>query len=115
MQTGDHVRMDLAYGRWSPRTRATVDAVTVLFLIFYLGFLLAGGISSTAYSIEFGERARSLWRPYMWPIKVVMCVAILLMLLQAVAQFIRNVAEARGAPLPSGLDPVRDHLGEGSA
>ncbi len=115
MQTGDHVRMDLAYGRWSPRTRATVDAVTVLFLIFYLGFLLAGGISSTAYSIEFGERARSLWRPYMWPIKVVMCVAIALMLLQAVAQFIRNVAEARGEPLPSGLDPVRDHLGEGSA
>ena len=44
-----------------------------------------------------------------------MCVAIALMLLQAVAQFIRNVAEARGAPLPSGLDPVRDHLGEGSA
>lgn len=100
MQMGDHVRMDLVYGRWSPRTRAAVDAFTGLFLLFYLVFLLLGGFSSTAYAIEFAERGRSIWRPYMWPIKVVMCAAIFLMLLQAVAQLIRDIAEARGEPLP---------------
>src|SRR5918994_6355949 len=31
-----HVRMDLWYSRWSPRRRATVDAFTIVFLIFYL-------------------------------------------------------------------------------
>jgi len=100
LQMDSHVRMDLAYSRWSPRTKAAVDAVTVLFLIFYLGVLLAGGIASAQYAIQYGETYYSSWAPKMAPIKVIMCVGIVLMILQAVAVFFRNVAEARGKPLP---------------
>ncbi|MCF3936375.1 TRAP transporter small permease subunit [Acuticoccus sp. M5D2P5] len=96
MQLGDHVRMDLAYGAWSPRTKAAVDAVTILFLIFYIVILLYGGISSTIYAIAYGERAYSAWRPYMWPIKVIMCAGIALMLLQSIATFFRDLADALG-------------------
>jgi TRAP-type mannitol/chloroaromatic compound transport system permease small subunit len=91
-----HVRMDLWYSRWSPRRRATVDAFTVVFLVFYLGFMLYGGISSTAYAIRYGETSYSSWAPYMAPIKIVMCVGIALMLLQAVAEFFKDIAAARG-------------------
>ena len=35
IQMGSNVRMDLFYGNWSLRTRAMVDSVTVLFLLFY--------------------------------------------------------------------------------
>jgi TRAP-type mannitol/chloroaromatic compound transport system permease small subunit len=35
-----HVRMDLLYGRWSDKKKAKMDAITGLFLIFYLVFLL---------------------------------------------------------------------------
>ena len=70
IQLGSNVRMDLLYGGWSDRRKAIFDAVTVLFLLFYLGVLLYGGWLSTAYSIEYGERTRTAWRPYMWPIKV---------------------------------------------
>ena len=42
MQIDAHVRMDLLYGRWSDRTKAAVDAITILFLIFYLMLLLYG-------------------------------------------------------------------------
>ena len=100
MQLDAHVRMDLAYGRWSDRRKAGVDAVTLLFLAVYLGFLLYGGVSSTTYAIEYGERSYSSWRPYMAPIKIVMCVGIVLMLVQVTATFIRNVAAARGGPIP---------------
>ncbi len=100
LQIDSHVRMDLAYSRWSPRTKAAVDAVTVLFLIFYLGVLLMGGIASTQYAIRYDETFYSSWAPPMAPIKIIMCVGIVLMLLQAVAVFFRNVAEARGKPLP---------------
>ncbi|MGF1477094.1 MAG: TRAP transporter small permease subunit [Geminicoccaceae bacterium] len=100
LQQDAHVRMDLAYSRWSPRTKAAVDGVTILFLIFFLGLLLYGGISSSTYALEYGERSYSAWRPYMAPIKILMTVAIFLMLLQAVAVFCRNVASARGEPLP---------------
>ena len=99
IQQGGHVRMDLFYGSWSARTRAIVDAVTVLFLVFFLVVLLYGGIGSTLYSIEFNERAPSAWRPLMWPIKAVMCVGIVLMLLQAVAEFFKDIGRLRGVEL----------------
>ncbi|MBI1385153.1 MAG: TRAP transporter small permease subunit [Rhizobiales bacterium] len=99
MQQNEHVRMDLLYGAWSDRTRAWVDAFTVLFLIFYLFWLLAGAVSSTQYAIAYGERSYSAWRPYMWPIKVVMTFAIFLMLLQAISALIKDVAKLRGEEL----------------
>ena len=96
IQQGAHVRMDLFYADWKPRTKAFFDAFTCLFLIFYLVVLLYGGISSSTYAIEFGERAHSVWRPYMWPVKVVATFGIFLMLLQASAELIRDIARARG-------------------
>jgi TRAP-type mannitol/chloroaromatic compound transport system permease small subunit len=99
MQLDSHVRMDLAYSRWSPKTRALVDAVSIGFLIFYLLFLLFGGISSTQYALEYGQKNYSSWAPPLAPIKIIMTVGIALMLLQAVATFFKDLAQARGKPL----------------
>jgi TRAP-type mannitol/chloroaromatic compound transport system permease small subunit len=96
MQLGDHVRMDLLYGMWSDRTKAAMDALTVLFLLFYLVILLYGGISSTQYAIQYNEVSPSLWRPQMAPIKIIMCIGIVLMLLQATATLIKDIARLRG-------------------
>ncbi|MCY0148778.1 TRAP transporter small permease subunit [Hoeflea sp. G2-23] len=96
MQLGDHVRMDLVYASWSPRRKAAVDAVTVLFLLFYLCVLLYGAVSSTTYAIEYGERAHSVWRPYMWPVKLIGGIGIFLMLLQTFAEFLRDILYLRG-------------------
>ena len=100
MQMGSHVRMDLLYGRWSERTRAKVDAVTVLLLIFYLVFLIYGGISSTSYALQYGEKSYSSWAPKMAPIKIIMTFGMVLMLLQAIATFFKSLATARGETLP---------------
>ncbi|WP_372424522.1 TRAP transporter small permease subunit [Salinarimonas chemoclinalis] len=92
MQMGSNVRMDLIYGALSPRRKALMDALTVGFLIFYLGVLLWGGIESTIYSFSFGgERSSSAWRPYMWPIKVTICIGVTLMLLQALSELAKDV------------------------
>ena len=114
---GANVRMDLFYGTWSLRRKATVDTVTVLFLIFYLGVLLYGALGSTSYSLgywgtdpiayfsglltgseEIGrlERSSTAWRPYIWPIKAIMILGLLLMLLQALAELIKDIARALG-------------------
>ena len=100
LQLGSNVRMDLLYGSWSVRTKAWVDAFTVLFLIFFLAVFLYGGVESTAYAFEYNERSATAWRPYMWPIKVIMCLGALLMLLQAVAELLRDIATLRGIELP---------------
>lgn len=126
IQLGSNVRMDLFYANWSVRKKARFDAVTVLFLIFYLGVLLYGGIGSTAYSLGhwndepltfFGqiagafftggpeaageiigraERSPTAWRPFLWPIKLVLCIGIFLMLLQAVSELFKDIACIRG-------------------
>lgn len=98
-QSDAHVRMDLFYGSWSPKQKAWVDAFTIFFLIFYLGVLLYGGLQSTGYALEYGERSATAWRPYIWPIKVIMCFGILLMILQAVAEFFKDIARIRGEEL----------------
>ena len=47
LQQDAHVRMDLIYARWRPRKQAFVDSLTAFFIVFYLGVLLLGGLSST--------------------------------------------------------------------
>ncbi|SLN27193.1 Tripartite ATP-independent periplasmic transporters, DctQ component [Roseovarius gaetbuli] len=125
IQLGSNVRMDLFYGGWSARQRAWFDAFTVLFLLFYLGMLLYGAISSTAYSlgyfgtepfaffwdlfvtfitqgpsgasekIGFMERSPTSWRPYLWPVKTILCIGVFLMLLQSLAEFFRDIGRIR--------------------
>ncbi len=99
MQLKAHVRMDVLYERWSEKKRARVDVITSGFLIFYLVVLLYGGLSSTLYALQYGQRNYSSWGPPMSPIKIIMVIGILLMLLQAVAVFFRDLAKARGKEL----------------
>jgi TRAP-type mannitol/chloroaromatic compound transport system permease small subunit len=99
MQLGDHVRMDLVYGSWSDRTKAWVDCFMVIFLFTYLGVLLYGAINSSVYSLQYGDRAPTAWRPYMWPIKLVMAFGIFAMLLQAISAFFKDIAKLLGVKL----------------
>lgn len=129
IQMGSNVRMDLFYGEWSPRRKAWFDAFTVLFLIFFLGVLFHGGMLSAAYSLGyFGtdryaffaelagafftggpdavaevtghmERTATAWRPFLWPIKLIMCLGFLLMILQALAELFRDIGRIRGVEL----------------
>jgi TRAP-type mannitol/chloroaromatic compound transport system permease small subunit len=117
VQLKANVRMDLLYGDWSVRRKAWFDVITVCFLIFYLMVLLYGAISSTAYSLgywkdeplsylfgviagteEVGrmERSPSAWRPYLWPVKVVMILGFFLMLLQCVSELFKDMLRLQG-------------------
>lgn len=117
IQMGSNVRMDLIYGEMTDRRKAMIDAMTVVFLVIYLGFLLYGGIASTAYSLgyfgsepigfftglitggaEMGflERSPTAWRPYLWPIKAVMVLGIFLMLLQVLCELAKDILRLQG-------------------
>ena len=117
IQMGSNVRMDLIYGEMTDRRKAAIDALTVVFLLIYLGFLLYGGLASTAYSlgyfgsepvsfftglltgteeVGFLERSPTAWRPYLWPIKTVMVIGILLMLLQVLCELAKDILRLQG-------------------
>lgn len=89
LKDNTHVRMDLFYDRFSPRGKAWLDLATVGCLIFYLGILLWGSISSLQFSIQTDQRLPSVWRPSVVPIKWLMTLCLGLMLLQSFALAIR--------------------------
>ena len=92
MLMDDHVRMDLFYGRLSEKGKAKMDIFTSFFLIFYLAVLFFGSITSLIYTIETKQKLFTAWAPYVWPIKTLMLIGILLMLLQAFSSLFKNIA-----------------------
>ena len=93
MLTDDHVRMDLIYSKLKDKTKALLDSITSVFLIFYLVVLFYGSISSLTYTIETNQRLFTAWAPYVWPIKSIMTFGIGLMLLQSIAIFFKDIAK----------------------
>ena len=96
MLTDDHVRMDLFYGKLSNKGKAKMDVFTSFFLIFYLIILFIGSITSLIYTIETKQKLFTAWAPYVWPIKTLMLIGILLMLLQAFSTLFKDIAKMKG-------------------
>ena len=95
MLTDDHVRMDLFYGKLSKRGKAKMDIFTSFFLIFFLSILFFGSITSLIYTIETKQKLFTAWAPYVWPIKSLMLLGILLMLLQAFSTLFKDIANLK--------------------
>lgn len=89
-----HVRMDALYDRWSARRRATVDAATFSMAGFFLGTLLWRSYYHARLAVESVERVPSMARTLTGPVKVSLVIGVVLLLLQAVAFFIRDVRMA---------------------
>ncbi len=95
MLTDDHVRMDLFYGKLSKKGKAKMDIFTSIFLIFFLAVLFFGSITSLIYTIETKQKLFTAWAPYVWPIKSLMLLGILLMLLQAFSTLFKDIANLK--------------------
>ena len=91
-----HVRMDLAYAKWSPKNKALADILTFTIVMLYLVTLVLGGIISLEYSIQYKQKSYSSWAPPVTPIKIIMLFGMLLMILQVIAEFFKDLARVRG-------------------
>ncbi|WP_421090954.1 TRAP transporter small permease subunit [Pseudochrobactrum sp. MP213Fo] len=99
MQQGAHVRMDLFYDRFSPKKKALTDIITILCVIFYLGVMFMGGLSSTNYAFVYNQKNYTSWAPVLWPIKTLMTLGVFLLLLQCISSLIKDFAIWRGTPI----------------
>jgi len=97
-----HVRVDVFYQTLSPRKRSVVETCLYLIVFFPVTVvLLVKGVGYFWESWVLRETASvSFWRPIIYPFKAVLPVAALLMILQGVVEFIRNLVFAvRGKQL----------------
>jgi TRAP-type mannitol/chloroaromatic compound transport system permease small subunit len=95
---GGHIRTDVFYEQWSPRTRATVDAVSyVLFFFPGLLFVLYASAGEAWHSWLIGERSDwTPWRPIIYPLKAVIPVTAILLLLQGFVELVKCLRVIRG-------------------
>ena len=93
-----HVTVDVLYARLSPRTRARLDLVTLIFFLFYLVTLVWAGWIWAWDSMKLGETTGTPWNPPIWPVKLAIPVAAALVLLQGIANVIRDLQATRRAP-----------------
>jgi TRAP-type mannitol/chloroaromatic compound transport system permease small subunit len=105
-----HVRGDVVYRLWKPRTQASVDLV--LYIIFFLPAVFAfmyAGWPYAANSVRFKEV--SIFSPAgvpVFPLKVLIPVAGVLLLIQGIAEIIRCVLCIRRGVWPQRLHDVEE-------
>jgi TRAP-type mannitol/chloroaromatic compound transport system permease small subunit len=87
-----HVSVDIVYNRFPPRVRALMDIfICFTFFLIYVGIMLSMGGVVAWESIMRLERTGSFWNPPIYPIKAMIPLGALLILLQGLAKFIRDV------------------------
>ncbi len=93
LQRKGHIRTDSYYSGWSPRTQGWVDAACYLLLFFPpLVFFLVVGWDFFLKSYGQGERiVTSPWMPVVYPFKLAIPLATLLLLLQGASELMKSV------------------------
>ena len=87
-----HVNVDIFYGKFSARRKAVADLATSFLMFLFLAVLIWQGTDMAWESAEKLERSNSIWNPHIWPVKVAIPVAGVLLLLQA---FVRIASDIR--------------------
>lgn len=89
-----HVRIDLIYERLSPKMRLRIDLFTALFFFLYVGALVWVGGLMAWDSFTQGETTGTPWNPLIWPVKLAIPVAGVLLILQGIANLLREAGYA---------------------
>lgn len=93
-----HVIVDVLYARFPASVRVWLGVATFVFFAFYLGAMIWAGWLFAWDSMKLGETSGTPWDPPIWPVKLAIPVAAVLVLLQGVADVVRPFADRSGAP-----------------
>lgn len=91
LRTGGHVNVDILYSRLSRKQRAVLDIVTSSLFFLFCGMLLVYGGSLAWDSLARFEHSQSAWNPPLYPAKLMIPLAALLLMLQGLAKLIRDI------------------------
>lgn len=93
LRFNEHVRVDVIYGRLSPRTKAKVDLFGLIFFLMPATLLIAWmawpWFAESLRQNEMSSNAGGLLR---WPMKLLMPMGFALLSLQGVSEIIKRVA-----------------------
>lgn len=88
-----HVALDVVRQRLSPMWQRRMDLVNYPMIVIFCAILLYFSVPSAWSSWEYKETSFSAWNPPVWPIKAFVPLALALMMMQAIIEFLRVVYE----------------------
>jgi TRAP-type mannitol/chloroaromatic compound transport system permease small subunit len=97
LHKGAHIRTDFFFERWSIRTKGVIDSIAYI-VFFFPAFIVFGIVSwnEAYYAWVINETSEQTpWRPILWPFKMVVPAACVLLLIQGVSETIKSVWAAR--------------------
>jgi TRAP-type mannitol/chloroaromatic compound transport system permease small subunit len=106
---GAHIRTDMLWEKFSPRTKGRIDAVAYLFFFFPAMILLFYASVDEAWaSWRMGELSeQTAWRPILWPFKAIVPVTALLLMVQGVSELLKSLYAARTGRLLTPGDSIQ--------
>ena len=107
----DHVRVDVFHERFSPRTKAWVEFIGILFLLMpFLVIFFWDALSYFWEAYALNERSQAPDRlPARWVLKFFLPLSLFLLLTGAIARLLKCTAQLFGRPAPLHVDPfVKD-------
>jgi TRAP-type mannitol/chloroaromatic compound transport system permease small subunit len=99
-EADDHVRIDVLYEGFSPRRKAWIEFIGILFFLLpFLAVILIYAVPFIAYSFSIHEVSEAPGGlPFRWAIKSFLFIGVALLLLSTVARFVRVTARLFGIP-----------------
>ncbi len=97
-----HVRVDILYLRWSPRTRAILEIIISLLALFYITFLIRESWLLAHHSLVNNMRSASALRWPLFPSQIMVTIGSGLLWLQLVVRIIRAVIYLKSPDSPLG-------------
>ena len=95
LQRRMHVRIDVLYLQFSRRGQLYADIFGFVFFFLYTATLIWVGGQSAWTSFLQGETTGTPWNPPIWPVKVAIPLAGLLLLLQGIANILRDLSASQ--------------------
>lgn len=95
-----HVALDLLRQRLGPVGVRRLDLVNYPVIVVFCAILLYFSLPSAWSAWTYRETSFSAWNPPIWPVKAAVPLALALMLLQALAEWVRTWYEAPQAAAP---------------
>jgi TRAP-type mannitol/chloroaromatic compound transport system permease small subunit len=88
-----HVRTDMLYQNWSVRRQSWIDAIGYLCFFFpAMVALFYFGWQEFYHAYQIGETSdASPWRPIVWPFKGVIPLTAILLLIQGIAELLKDI------------------------
>lgn len=93
-----HVNVDIFYGRYTRKQKARVDVATSLLFFLFVAVLLYQSSSMAYESVQKFETSQSIWHPQIWPVKLAIPLAGMLILLQGLVRLLSDIRVLMGLP-----------------